>query len=183
VGNPELDAERGYSLELNAEYSSNRIRFRVAAFRNQMKNYLFSSNTNKPSIRRSDLNIYRFRGERVLLIGLETSYEISLIRNIIATGTVSFVRGGVIGASQPMPLVLFSDNYEALPQMPPLSGKNELQYRKNQFAAGIGLRWAAAQTRPGRFEEPTEGFVVFDLNQFIPYINVALPAPKAFFAW
>ncbi len=34
VGNPELDAERGYSLEMHTEYNSDLIRFRVAAFRN-----------------------------------------------------------------------------------------------------------------------------------------------------
>ena len=46
--------------------------------------------------------------------------------------------------------------------IPPLNGRVDVRYEKPSYFVGLGWRGAAKQDRLGEFEEPTDGYHLFD---------------------
>ena len=151
VGNADLAPERGLGLEGFLEVRHQRGHVRVAAFRNDISNYIFPENTGKRSSRIYSLFEYRFSGKNALLSGIEGAFDWQLFQRWFAGGTFSYVRGEL------------RDSREPLPRIPPLEGKLNLRYQAGQFSLGGGMNAAAAQNRIGRFESTTAGYVAFSL--------------------
>jgi iron complex outermembrane recepter protein len=150
IGNPRLDPEEGYGFELFLHIHRSGFRLETAAFINSIHRYLYPRNTGSESERRP-MPIYQYSGDDVLMRGWEMSYRLDLSRHFTTSGTLSFVKGDLIDEDMPLPF------------MPPLSGKFNLEYNRNNFTAGTALRIAASQNRLGEFEEPTDGYLVYDL--------------------
>ena len=53
---------------------------------------------------------------------------------------------------------------EPLPRLPPFQGRFGLTGERESLNGTVALRLAAAQNRPGEFEEPTDGYAVLDLS-------------------
>lgn len=162
IGNPELGKEIGYGSEIYTRYTSNLLRIKISLFRNQAHGFIFPEKIAESAPRRGDIPLYQYRGEKVLMTGAETNFELNLIGNFVTEGTVSWVRGDIIDDHQLIPIWQFNNDYEALPEIPPFSGKLNLEYRISSFNAGISVRSASEQTRTGRFEQSTDGYSVFD---------------------
>lgn len=163
VGNPGLDTERGYGIEFNTRYATDRSRIRMAVFRNQAQDFIFSSQIAERSPRHAPLPLYQFRGERVLMTGYEANYEFHIYGDFVTAGTISYVQGDIIPEGASVPLRVGSDDdFEHLPQMPPLNGNVSFEYRRSFMSIGSRMRFADSQDRTGRFEDPTEGYTVFD---------------------
>ena len=153
VGNGALDSERGRGIELFADYRHTRGHLRLAVFRNDIDGFIFPRNTGMLSPRRADLFLYRTVGERVNMRGAEVVLDWDLWRGLKTTVTASHVRG-----------VLSDRGDEPLPRLPPLQGRFSLTGERESLSGTVGLRLAAAQDRPGEFEEPTDGYAVLDLS-------------------
>ena len=153
VGNGALDSERGRGIELFADYRHTRGHLRLAVYRNDIDGFIFPRNTGMLSPRRADLFLYRTVGERVDMRGAEVALDWDLWRSLKTTITASQVRG-----------VLSDRDDEPLPRLPPLQGRFSLTGGRESLSGTVGLRLAAAQDRPGEFEEPTDGYAVLDLS-------------------
>ena len=153
VGNGSLDSERGRGIELFADYRHTRGHLRLAVYRNDIDGFIFQRNTGMLSPRRADLFLYRTVGERVNMRGAEVALDWDLWRSLKTTVTSSHVRG-----------VLSDRGDEPLPRLPPLQGRFSLTGGRESLSGTVGLRLAAAQNRPGEFEEPTDGYAVLDLS-------------------
>ena len=153
VGNGALDSERGRGIELFADYRRTRGHLRLAVFRNDIDGFIFQRSTGMLSPRRADLFLYRTVGERVNMRGAEIALDWDLWRSLKTTITASQVRG-----------VLSDRGDEPLPRLPPLQGRFSLTGGRESLSGTAGLRLAAAQNRPGEFEEPTDGYAVLDLS-------------------
>ncbi len=153
VGNGALDSERGQGIELFADYRHTRGHLRLAVFRNDIDGFIFQRNTGVLSPRRADLFLYRTVGERVDMRGAEVALDWDLWRSLKTTITASQVRG-----------VLSDRGDEPLPRLPPLQGRFSLTGGRESLSGTVGLRLAAAQDRPGEFEQPTDGYAVLDLS-------------------
>lgn len=162
VGNPELNKEIGYGAEINSRYINDRMRVKLSLFRNQSSGFIFPEFVNDTAPGRGDLQLYQYRGEKVLMTGAETNFEVNLIGNFVTEGSLSWVRGDIINDDQAFPLWQTSDHYESLPEIPPLSGRLNLEYRRSEFSAGVSVKGASEQDRTGRFEESTSGYRIFD---------------------
>jgi iron complex outermembrane recepter protein len=150
TGNPELDAEEGFGLEVFAKIHTGGLKIDAALFRNSISNYLYPRNTGTESERRP-LPVYQYSGDDVLMQGWELSYELLLIWNLSTSGTLSYVRGDLKEDDRPLPFI------------PPLTGKFDIEYNRRNFSVGISLRTASSQNRLGEFEESTAGYSVIDL--------------------
>lgn len=152
VGNADIGDERGMGLELAIDWRSNAGNARVAIFRNDIDGFIFPQNTGQLSLRRGDLLLYRFTGQKARMWGTEAGWEVDLGHHLTNFGTVSLVRGELDGGDD-------------LPSMPPLQGRIGVRHRTTtNLEAGGTLRFADDQGRPGRFETPTSGYVVGDLS-------------------
>lgn len=149
IGNADLEAERGLSLEGSLRYTAARGYARLTGFRNAIDGYIFPDATGDTNYR-TLLPIYRHTGERALLTGIEAALEWELPAGLAATGTLSYVRGERTERKLPLPFI------------PPLNGSLGLRWSNGSFFAGATARGAAAQERTGEFEEPTDGYAVFD---------------------
>jgi iron complex outermembrane recepter protein len=150
IGNPELDTEEGYGLEIFSRFHLQRLRLEVAAFRNVINNYLYPRNTGLESERRP-LPIYQYSGDDVIMSGWELNYDLDLFLNFSTSGSLSYVRGDLADEDRPLPFI------------PPLGGKINIQYNRADLTIGASVRIAAEQARVGEFEEPTDGYMVYDL--------------------
>ena len=88
--------------------------------------------------------------------GTEILMELHLNDSFSLNGTVSYVEGTITETDNPLPFI------------PPLTGKVNFQYNYRGFTAGISSRFASEQSRLGEFEEPTDGYQIFDAS--IQYI-------------
>lgn len=161
VGNPELNEERGIGIDMFTRYGGERAQVQLSVFRNQFQDYIYPVNTGEISLSKL-LPIYQYVGENVLMTGAEAGGEIKLFNNISISARASYVRGDIIDRDAPMPVVTFSDHHEPLSMIPPLSGKVDLEYRKNDLTLGASMRVASSQQRTGQFEQPTDGYSIFD---------------------
>jgi iron complex outermembrane receptor protein len=151
VGNPDLQAERGWGGELFARSANDRFGIQFSTYANRIQNYLYPRNTGEFAVQRP-LPIYQYTGDDVIMIGMEALTEWRLTQDLHISGTASWVKGSIIETGRPIPFV------------PPLSGKVNLDYSVKRLTLGAGIRAASEQNRLGEFEESTDGYVVADLS-------------------
>ncbi|MCB0711759.1 MAG: TonB-dependent receptor [Ignavibacteriae bacterium] len=150
VGNADLQPEEGITVELNGTLSSDRGHLTGALFRNQITNYVIPQATGETNFR-TMLPLYRHTGSDVLLFGAELEFEWNLFEGLTGSGSVSWIQGEERETKHPLPAI------------PPLNGMLSLRHQQGIFASGIIGHWSGAQTRVGEFEEPTDGYVTFDI--------------------
>ncbi|MCH8557440.1 MAG: TonB-dependent receptor [Balneolia bacterium] len=161
-GNPDLNSESGFGSELFVDANFSRGSIRAAVYRNQMNNFIFPRNTDQRATRRDDLNVYRYSEERVLMTGLELSGNFRIAPSWQVSGSVNAVRGDFIADGDSYPLARFGSSEIAVPMMPPLSGRLNVEWSRNYLALGGTTRFAGAQNRLDEFEERTAGYMLFD---------------------
>jgi iron complex outermembrane receptor protein len=149
VGNPELKSENGWSLEWFARMHTENSLLNIAWFRNDIRHYIFPRNTGAINIA-TQLPIYQYSGMHAVMTGGELALEHRLPWLMSVSGTLSYVQGVLADSNQP------------LPAMPPLTGKVELKKQVSALTASVFMRAASDQKRVARFENPTNGYVVFD---------------------
>jgi len=152
VGNAELGEESGIGTELFFDINHERGQFHLALFQNYISGYIFPKNTGRPSLRIASLFLYQYVGENALMRGAEVSWDWNFFDNWNIIGSVSYVNGELVDLNQYIPL------------LPPLETKINLKYDWNQLTIGTDIRAAAEQNKTGEFENPTEGYAVFDAN-------------------
>lgn len=160
IGNPNLDVERGWGMELFGHYESAPVTASISLFHNYMPGFIYPRNTGEKNVQ-TLLPIYRQTGSTASMVGGEASASIRPNRRLELSGTLSYVRGTLVDSDEP------------LPWMPPLSGKLDLSYTRSRATVGATTRAADAQHRLGEFEEPTDGYVVFGV--YVQYYLVTGP--------
>ena len=149
IGNANLNAEHGVSLEALARYTTRTGHIELAVYRNAIDNYIFPRATGDTNYR-TLLPIYQHTGEKALFVGGEFTFEWQLLDRLTGTGGLSYVRGERSASGLPLPFI------------PPLKGNLGLRWQSTEFLAGIVAHAAATQNRVGEFETPTDGYVLLD---------------------
>ncbi len=162
IGNPELNSETAYQLDLGIEYQSTKLAIGSTPFFNLFSNYIYLN----PSSQHDRLygygnQIFYYTQSEVLRYGLEIHAHYTLIKDL---------QLGFIGE------YLYSEQLSGdkqgftLPFSPPPSAIFNIKYRwknndywKNVYFS-FDYRLSAAQNNIVPPEEPTPGFQVFDLR-------------------
>ena len=152
VGNPDLDAEVGVGVDLFVRINRDRFHAELAGFHNALDNYIYYRDTGEQTA--SGLPIYQATGTDAVLIGFEAGGGAEIVRHVVLSGSVSYVRGTITETDEP------------LPAMPPLRGQLAGRYERPAFFAGVAWRAAAGQERIAEqeFETATRGYSVLDTD-------------------
>ncbi len=163
IGNAVLEAEHGYGSEVFARYAADRLKLNLALFRNQIQGYLIPMNTGEKewgSGAAGWLWIYQYMGHDVIMDGVEMRLEAEVLPRLHAQLDISYVNGTIVASGQP------------LERMPPLNGKCRVRgelFARETLDVDIHFttRFSAGQTRLGEFEEPTDGYLIYDAGGYL----------------
>ena len=160
IGNVELEPENGYGTELFVKYSDDRFRLNLALFRNQIQNYLIPTNSGKKewgSGAAGWLWIYQYMERDVVMDGAEIQIGGEVLSQVRLQLNMSYVNGTI------------QTNGRPLERIPPLNGKFVFSYTPSPFHFHVTSRFAGSQTQLGKFEEPTDGYLVHDVGGYLNF--------------
>jgi iron complex outermembrane receptor protein len=170
VGDPSLDAETGLGVDAFVRITSERVQGELAAFRNQLNDYVFPSSRGRAETgTQGGRPRFQYTNEDAVFTGAEGDLSIGLTDRLAAELTASWVRARFTSDRAPIPIIEGSDTsfVEASgfpPLIPPLNGRVTLRYEGPRFFLAAGARLAAEQDRLGDFETPTDGHVTGNLS-------------------
>ena len=160
IGNAELGPEDGYGTELFVKYADDRFRLNLALFRNQIQNYLVPTNSGEKewgSGAAGWLWIYQYMGHDVVMDGAEIQIGGEMLPNLHLQLNMSYVNGTI------------QTNGRPLERIPPLNGKFVINYTLAPLHLYVASRFSGSQTRLGEFEEPTDGYLVYDIGSYLNF--------------
>ncbi len=160
IGNAELGPENGYGTEFFLKYVEDRFRLNLALFRNQIQNYLVPTNSGEKewgSGAAGWLWIYQYMGHDVVMDGAEIQIGGEVLPQVHLQLNMSYVNGTIQANGRP------------LERVPPLNGKFVISYTPSPWHLYVASRFAGSQTRLGEFEEPTDGYLVYDIGTYFNF--------------
>ena len=160
VGNAELEPENGYGTELFVKYADDTFRLNLTIFRNQIQNYLIPTNSGEKewgSGAAGWLWIYQYMGHDVVMDGAEIQIGGEVLSQVHLQLNMSYVNGTL------------ETNRRPLERIPPLNGKFVIRYTPAPLHLHVTSRFSGSQTRLGEFEEPTDGYLVYDIGGYLNF--------------
>jgi iron complex outermembrane receptor protein len=149
VGNPELDIERTLGIDVSLRSRAQKVQGELNLFAYNISNFVFLDlhDEELDGLREAD-----FVQADARFIGVEASGSVDLHERLHLHAGASYVRASL------------TDSSEALPRIPPLSARIELDMPFGDFKVGPELVLTAAQNRVFRNETTTDGSAVLNLN-------------------
>jgi iron complex outermembrane receptor protein len=166
VGDPSLESEKGYGLDAFVRVTRAGLRAEIAAFRNQLNDYVFPSSRGRAEIgTQGGRPRFQYTNEDAVFTGAEADVEWSPFANVVLEGTMSYVRARFTSARADIPEIIgvdtsFVDASQYPPLIPPLGGSVGARWEEPRFFGSASVRWASRQGRLGDFETPTDGYAV-----------------------
>ncbi len=160
IGNAELEPENGYGTELFVKYAEDTFRLNLTLFRNQIQNYLIPTNSGEKewgSGAAGWLWIYQYMGHDVVMDGAEIQIGGEILSQVHLQLNMSYVNGTL------------QINGRPLERIPPLNGKFVISYTPTPLHLHVTSRFSGSQTRLGEFEEPTDGYLVYDIGGYLNF--------------
>ncbi|WKZ68847.1 MAG: TonB-dependent receptor [Melioribacteraceae bacterium] len=146
LGNPNLDSEKSYSIDLGIRYWSDFASIKGNVFYNTFTDLVADQYDVNDSLYRTQ-NI----GEAELY-GFELSAEVNPYKKIVMYGNTSYVRG------------IDSGNKTDLAEIPPLNGVIGIKTPVNDlFSVDVNFQYSAEQNKVALGEKSTSGYGVLNL--------------------
>ncbi|MFO7827533.1 MAG: TonB-dependent receptor [Bacteroidales bacterium] len=166
LGDPALDPEKGYSLDLGWRIWKPRFQFKINGFANWLTDmivekpgefiYAYTAGVvdTLPALINSNVDNAR-------LYGIDLNFQYNFYGNFVIHGSGSYVRGEDI------------NNNTNLPLMPPMNGRIGLKYTfPKYFGADFIAVGYADQNKVSEGELETKGFARFDFRVHSTLINL-----------
>jgi iron complex outermembrane receptor protein len=179
IGNPDLEAEHAFGLDLSLRWRGARASGEITYFRNDISDFVFTAPVTPEEFEeREDEFAERFPGRGIgeheeeeeeghgheeefpiieyvgadsVLQGIEAHSDIQLTSQLFLELGLDYVRGTL------------KDSDEPLPRIPPLRFRGGLRYQYNAFQAGGEVRAAAKQDRLFPTETETDAYQLLRL--------------------
>lgn len=149
VGNPDLKPERGTFADINYTLATGKVLFKTDFY----CHYLFDLIAEKPGTFKGHNALINTNINKAMYVGGEFDARWFISRRWSATANASYVYTRDVDANQP------------LPQIPPMTGFVEVNYRiAKVMNAALSSKWAAAQNDVAPGESATAGYAVFNMN-------------------
>lgn len=149
VGNPDLDLERGYGVEVFLRHRFTSLSVNVNLFRNEISSFIIPRNTGVINYA-TFLPIYATEGVGGLLSGAEMQVEWNMAAAFQLHASFTYTQG------------TFLDSGAPLPQIPPMKGNLGFSWQLAALRLGAEVSAAARQDRVDQFEEPTAGYAILN---------------------
>ncbi|MDG6079209.1 TonB-dependent receptor [Erythrobacter litoralis] len=146
IGDPNLETEKAWGVELFARGRLGDAEFSIAGFRNWFDDYIYLAQTGEEE---DDLPVYAFFQQGATYTGVEGQ----LVYNFIDTENLRLgtdLRAEYVRAEL--------DDDTDVPRIPPLGLSGALTAGVGQFDARGEVEWFDDQTKVAPFETPTDGF-------------------------
>lgn len=156
MGDPDLSSERAVNVDVSARWEGTRLRGEIAAFRNDIRDFVFLAPT--PAVIQG-LSVFRHRQADALLSGGEISAEFRVAGSLVLRARHDFVRGTNKDLDEPLPLMApartaVGADYTIAPRW------------ANNFFVGAEVEHVAKQGRPNPDDFVTDSYslVNFDIG-------------------
>ena len=173
IGNPDLESEKAFGVDVSLRWRSSRVSCEVTYFRNGIGDYIFRRPLSSEEFEsREEEFAARFPGRDLghedgedhdhelapgvalieyvgadsVLQGIEAHADVQLGGGVTAELGIDYVRGTLQESGDP------------LPRMPPFRFRGALRYQRNAFQAGSEIVAAGDQRRVHGAETPTAGY-------------------------
>jgi len=149
IGRSDLVHETSLNLDLGARWERGPVRAEVAAYRNDINDYIYLAPTGDTI---SGYQVYRHQQADAVLRGLEASLEVQPVTDLTLRARFDAVEGTNQLTSEPLPL------------MPPPRGGLELEYQTTELSWATRLYLSVegeklwTQTRLSSFDLATDGY-------------------------
>lgn len=161
LGDPSLESEIGYGIDLFARWTGNRAQLEVSGFYNRVDNYIalrtLAANCGEITYRvepdREFAQCVQFFAADAHLRGFEMTGAAYLLEHLRLNLGIDFVQGDRRDVTG-----------EPLPLIPPFRTTMGLMFDNNRFHAGGDLRLVSAQSRVPENELPTDGYAILRLQ-------------------
>jgi len=101
--------------------------------------------------------IYQYMGHDVVMDGAEIQIGGEVLPQVHLQLNMSYVNGTI------------QTNGRPLERVPPLNGKFVISYTPTPLHLYVASRFSGSQTRLGQFEEPTDGYLVYDIGSYLNF--------------
>jgi outer membrane receptor protein involved in Fe transport len=160
IGDPDLDPEKGLDFDASLRWQNDRVRADVAAYRNQMSDFIFVRPTDEYHALASgdSLRVYEYRQSDAVLEGGELGVEVIAHGNLTLHGRFDYVWGQDEAGDEPLPLI------------PPAHGAVGFKLHwfnmgwADQAMLGAEVVGVAEQTRRSEFDTPTASYAMLHLD-------------------
>jgi iron complex outermembrane receptor protein len=170
VGDPTLGSETGLGVDVFVRVTTARFRGEVAAFRNQLTDYIFPSSRGRAELgAQGGRPRFQYTNEDARFVGAEGDVQWNVAGSLVLEGTASWVQAEFTAPRDSIPVFDGADTTFVPPSpyppfIPPLHGRVGLRFDRRSAFFGLGARFADRQDRLGDFENPTPGYVVADAD-------------------
>lgn len=166
LGDPSLNPEKGYSIDLGWSIWKPKFHFKVNGFANWLNDmivekegeFIYSYTTGVVDTVGAFINT---NVDNARLYGVDLKFQYNFYGNFVIHGSGSYVRGED------------TNNNTNLPLIPPMNGRIGLKYNlPNYFGANIIAVGYADQDKVAEGETETKGFAKFDFRVHSALINL-----------
>ncbi|MFZ1519979.1 MAG: TonB-dependent receptor [Ignavibacteriaceae bacterium] len=158
VGNPNLESEQGYFLDLGFRLFPKNLNISSSVFLNSLTDLV----TEEPGIYDGRNALIKTNIGKAVLYGFEYSIKYSLTQSIKVYNSISYVRG------------LNKTDDSNLPQIPPLNGLLGIEVMPSYwFNADFSIVAFDAQNKVAVGEKPTPGYLTFNFSLNFHEIKIA----------
>jgi iron complex outermembrane recepter protein len=149
IGDPDLKMERSVGLDASVRSRGARASGEFNAFVYNISNFVFIDVTDEIE---DGLRVGTYMQGDSMFSGFEASGHVDLHPKATLTASFGYVRATL------------SDTDEALPRIPPFSGRVEFALRAGDFTFIPEVVFQSEQTRVFRDETPTDGWATFNIG-------------------
>lgn len=165
IGNPNLDAEQGYSLDVGFEINKAKTySVQLSLFSNYFSNFIYLQPSLEWSLLPDAGQRYNYTQAEALLLGGEYKLTWYAIPEIALSTEGEYVRNENLDTKYPLPFT------------PPFKMKNEIIYSKSRgekkisyYNFSISHQWFSDQNRIANGEEKTPGANLFNITAGLDY--------------
>ena len=154
VGNPHLKPEQGAFANLSYRFAGDRLRVQADVYANYLFNLITPAFDPAYTTVGGEVTeaLVNTNVDRALFLGAEVEAEYWFLPDLWIAANAGYVRGRDVLARA------------FLPQLPPLKGLAEVNYRlRDWFIATLFVDWAARQAAVAEGESPTDGYATLNL--------------------
>ncbi|HBE40180.1 MAG TPA: hypothetical protein DDW27_03085 [Bacteroidales bacterium] len=161
LGDPSLDPESGFSIDLGVRKWNRNLNFQAGVFVNSLKNmivetpgeFIYKAFTGTSDYKSDTLPaLINSNVSRALLYGFDYKFEYNFYNNFVLSSTGSYVRG-----KDP-------DTGKNLPLIPPLKGRLGIRYSYRRIgSAEFTVTGVAKQSKIAEGEKETDGYIRLDM--------------------
>lgn len=148
-GNPHLKLETGFGFEFYSFIKNSNYFVTLNLYYNKFDNYIIPRNTGEINFA-TLLPIYRTDGVKAAFYGIEFQSEYNFLKNFAINFSTSYTEGKNL------------DENIWLPAIPPLKSIIELSYKTQLYTFGVIVETAAIQNKLDRFEQMTDGYIIYN---------------------